>query len=174
MAANVECSAFVPYIIRDSNKDIRVSKVVPIRHGLSDASTEIEAEPDLVDLFAPEGFVSSLNSVHITGAQMRAAIETIAAVPVRSEADIAEHGRRLAAFASDYGFAPAPYAGMALHARAIAMDRWCQLHDPFGETDADAFYEAGARAKLIRTDEGLGFDPAPFAELIQFITEIPY
>lgn len=134
----------------------------------------VEAEPDLVDLFAPEGFVSSLNSVHITGAQMRAAAETIAPIHVRSESDIAEHGRRLAAFARDHGFEPAPYAGMALHARAIAMDRWCHLHDPFGETDADACYEAGARAKLVRTGEGLGFDPVPFAELVQFVTEIPY
>lgn len=151
-----------------------MSKVVPIRPGVTDALAEIEAEPDLVDLFAPDGFVSSLNSAHITGAQMRAAIETIAAIPVRSEADVAEHGRRLAAFASDYGFVPASYAGMALHARAIAMDRWCHLHDPFGETDADAFYEAGARAKLVRTGEGLGFDPAQFAELVQFVTEIRY
>lgn len=151
-----------------------MSKIVAIRPQAAKASAEIETEPDLVDLFAPEGFVSSLNSVHITGAQMRAAINTIAAIPVRSEADIAEHGRLLAAFASDHGFEPAAYAGMALHARAIAMDRWCNLHDPFGETDADAFYEAGARAKLTRTNEGLGFDPAAFAELIQFITELPY
>jgi len=149
-----------------------MSKVVPIRPQVADALADIEAEPDLVDLFAPEGFVNSLNSVHVTGAQMRSAIETIAPVLVRSDADIAEHGRRLAAFAREHGFEPAPYAGMALHARAIAMDRWCQLHDPFGETDADAFYEAGARAKLVRTDEGLGFDPAPFAELVQFATDI--
>lgn len=151
-----------------------MSKVVPIRPGVADALAEIDAEPDLVDLFAPEGFVSSLNSVHVTGTQMQAAVETIAAIMVRSEADIAEHGRLLAAFAADYGFEPSAYAGMALHARAIAMDRWCNLHDPLGQTDADAFYEAGARANLIRTDEGLGFDPAAFAELIQFITEIPY
>src|SRR3546814_4896208 len=84
---------------------------------------EMEAEADLVDLFAPGGFVTTLNSVHITGPQMRAAVETIAHIPVRSEADVAEHGRLLGLFASDYGFAPAAYAGMALHARAIAMDR---------------------------------------------------
>jgi hypothetical protein len=105
---------------------------------------------------------------------MRAAVEMIAPIPVRNEADIAEHGRLLAAFASDYGFEPAAYAGMALHARAIAMDRWCNLHDPFGQTDAEAFYEAGARAKLMRTEEGLGFDPEAFAELFRFVTEIPY
>lgn len=150
-----------------------MSKVVPIRPDM-DASAEIEAEADLVDLFAPGGFLETLNSVQITGAQMRAAIETIAPVPVRSEADVAEHGRLLAAFASDYGFEPAAYAGMALHARAIAMDRWCNLHDPFGKTDIDAFYEAGARAKLIRTDEGLGFDPEAFAEIIRYMTDVPY
>lgn len=151
-----------------------MSKIVPIRPDIGDAVAEIEAEPDLVDLFAPGGFVEALNSVHITGAQMRAAIETIAAIPVRSEADVAEHGRLLAAFASDYGFEPVPYPGMALHARAIAMDRWCQLHDPLGETDTDAFYEAGARAKLQRTEEGLAFDPSQMTELIRFATEVPY
>jgi len=151
-----------------------MSKVVPIRSGMAAAIAEIEAEPHFVDLFAPGGFVESLNSVHVTGAQMRAAIETIAQIPVRSDGDVAEHGRLLAIFASDYGFEPAAYAGMALHARAIAMDRWCQLHDPFGETDVDAFYEAGARARLRRTDEGLAFDPPQVAELIRFASEVPY
>ena len=151
-----------------------MSKVVPIRPDRAAAAKEIEAEADLVDLFAPGGFVTTLNSVHITGPQMRAAVETIAHIPVRSEANVAEHGRLLGLFASDYGFAPAAYAGMALHARAIAMDRWCNLHDPFGETDVDAFYEAGARAKLIRTEDGLGFDPEAFAEIIRFMTDVPY
>ena len=151
-----------------------MSKVVPIRPDRAAASAEIEAEADLVDLFAPGGFVTTLNSVHITGPQMRAAVETIAHITVRSEADVAEHGRLLGLFASDYGFAPAAYAGMALHARAIAMDRWCNLHDPFGETDVDAFYEAGARAKLIRTEDGLGFDPEAFAEIIRLMTDLPY
>src|SRR3546814_4754017 len=104
--------------------------------------------------------------------QMRAAVETIAHIPVRSEADVAEHGRLLGLFASDYGFAPAAYAGMALHARAIAMDRWCNLHDPFGETDVDAFYEAGARAKLMRTEDGLGFDPEAFARSEEHTSEL--
>ena len=151
-----------------------MSKVVPIRPDRAAASAEIEAEADLVDLFAPGGFVTTLNSVHITGPQMRAAVETIAHIPVRSEADVAEHGRLLADFARDYGFAPAAYAGMALHARAIAMDRWCNIHDPFGETDVDAFYEAGARAKLVRTEDGLGFDPEAFAAIIRFMTDVPY
>ncbi|MHA4838142.1 hypothetical protein [Sphingopyxis sp. MSC1_008] len=151
-----------------------MSKIVSIRPDMTGCAAEIEAEPDLVDFFLPGGFVESLNSVHITGPQMRAAVETIAHIPVRSDADIAEHGRLLAAFASDYGFEPAAYAGMALHARAIAMDRWCNLHDPFGQTNVEAFYEAGARAKLVRTEEGLGFDPEAFAELIRFATEIPY
>src|SRR3546814_15709225 len=54
------------------------------------------------------------------------------------------------------------------------MDRWCNLHDPFGETDVDAFYEAGARAKLMRTEDGLGFDPEAFAEIVRFMTDLPY
>ena len=70
-----------------------MSKVVPIRPDRAAASAEIEAEADLVDLFAPGGFVTTLNSVHITGPQMRAAVKTIANIPERSEADDAEHGR---------------------------------------------------------------------------------
>src|SRR3546814_12537029 len=104
-----------------------MSKVGPIRPEMGVRAKGMEAEADLGDLFAPGGFVTTLNSVHIAGPQMRAAGETIAHIPVRSEADVAEHGRLLGLFASDYGFAPAAYAGMALHARAIAMDRWCNL-----------------------------------------------
>src|SRR3546814_16469740 len=87
---------------------------------------------------------------------MRAAVETIAHIPVRSEADVAEHGRLLGLFASDYGFATAAYAGMALHASALALDSWCNLNEPFAETDLDAFHEGGAGAKLLRTAEVVG------------------
>src|SRR3546814_2660944 len=75
------------------DKGISMSKVVPIRPDMAVPAKEMEAEADLVDLFAPGGFVTTLNSVHITGPQMRAAVETIAHIPVRSEADVAEHGR---------------------------------------------------------------------------------
>src|SRR3546814_16892732 len=113
------------------DKGISMSKVVPIRPDMAVPAKEMEAEADLVDLFAPGGFVTTLNSVHITGPQMRAAVETIAHIPVRSEADVAEPGQLLGLFASDYGFAPAAYAGMALPAPALALDLWRPPHEPF-------------------------------------------
>ena len=111
-----------------------MSKVVPIRPELADSRTEIVAEPDLVDLFAPSGFVETLNSVAITGPQMRAAIETVAPIQVRSDADVVEHGRLLAAFARDYGFEPADYAGMP---PLPGQYRQCKNGDPVGAAIGD-------------------------------------
>jgi len=151
-----------------------MSKMDDIRDRVEDEASSAQYGVVEADLFAPDGFLAAVNAVTITGPQMRAAIETIAHIPVRSEADIAEHGRLLAGFASDYGFSPAAQAGTALHARAIAMDRWCNRYDPFGQTDIDAFYEAGARAMLVVTAEGPGFEPESFGALVQSITEMPY
>lgn len=93
---------------------------------------------------------------------------------MRNEIDAREHGRLLKQFAADYGFTPPAYAGPALHSRAIAMDRWCHRHDPYGQTDVDAFYEAGARALIIDSAEGPAFEPKEFGELIQFYAEMPF
>jgi hypothetical protein len=126
------------------------------------------------DMNPPGGLLAALNAVAITGRQMRAAIEAIQHVQIRTEADVIEHGRLLAAFASEYGFKPAIGASSALHARAIAMDLWCQQYDPYGQTDIDAFFEAGGRCPLIETDKGVTFDPQVFAELVEYIAEMPF
>ena len=122
----------------------------------------------------PGGAIAAINSVVLTGPQLRAAIETIRDIPVRSEADMIRHAQLLSSFAAEYGFKPVFYAGAALHARAMALDRWCHRYDPFGLTDKDAFFEAGARAPLIVRPEGAGFEPHAFAELIGFLTDMPY
>lgn len=116
------------------------------------------------DLYVPGGFLDAINAVPITGADMKRAIDLIRPRPVRSQSDIAEHGRILERFARERSMGD--YGGAAFHARAIAMDRWCQLHDPFGETDPDGFYAAGATAPLVESDEGLAFDPDCFRERI--------
>jgi hypothetical protein len=136
----------------------------------SDAErAEIEAR-----LHSEGGALAAVNAVRITGAQLRAAIDAIQHIRVRSEADMVEHARILSAFADEYGFTPCHYAGPALHARAVALDRWCNLYDPHGQTDVDAFFEAGATAPLVETPEGLAFEPVSFAELIAFIAELPF
>jgi len=151
-----------------------MSKIIRTSAWRDAASAKPADEPSMGDLFEPEGFLAALNAVAITGPQMRSAIEAIAHHSVRSPADFAVHAGLLAAFAADYGFEPAAPAAAALHARAIAMDRWCQAYDPFGDSDVDAFYDAGARARLVDTGAGIGFEPESFGELIAFIAEIPW
>lgn len=122
----------------------------------------------------PEGgLLAALNQVVFTGPQMRAALDAIAHVQVRTQADAVQHSRILGEFVREYGFA-SNYAGPALHARAVAMDRWCRLYDPTGLTDRDAFFEAAGRFPLSQTDTGMAFEPVAFAELIQFITDLPF
>lgn len=139
----------------------------------TDASDTERAEIE-AQLHPEGGVLAAVNAVRMTGAQLRAAIETIQHIPVRSDADIVEHARILSAFADEYGFAPRDYAGPALHARAVALDRWCNRYDPHGQTDVDAFFEAGATAPLTETPEGMAFEPLSFAELIAFIAELPF
>lgn len=105
---------------------------------------------------------------------MRAATETIQHVQMRTEADGREHAKLLRKFAADYGFLPAALAGPALHSRGIAMYRWRNLCDPLGQTDIDAFYEAGARAPIVNGAEGPAFEPKDFGELVQFYAEMPF
>ena len=123
----------------------------------------------------PEGgLLAAINAVAITGPQLQAAYEAVREFPVRTQADAAGHAHILRGFADEYGFTPADYAGPALHMRIVAMDRWCRLHDPRGETDRDAFFEAAGRQALIQTETGVAFEPESFAALIQFITDLPF
>jgi hypothetical protein len=137
-----------------------------------------EAQPEqraaIEQRLNPEGgLLAAINAVAITGPQMRAAINAIAHIQVRSQADAVQHARILGDFAREYGF-PSNYAGPALHARAVAMDRWCRLHDPHGQTDVDAFFEAAGRFPLTQTEQGMAFEPEGFADLISIITDMPF
>ena len=123
----------------------------------------------------PEGgLLAAINAVAVTGPQLKAAYEAVQHIKVRNQADAAEQARILRGFADDYGFTPADYAGPALHMRIVAMDRWCRAHEPRGETNRDAFFEAAGRQPLIQTETGMAFEPESFAELIQFITDLPF
>jgi len=124
-----------------------------LKHWLATEASESERAEIEARVNPPGGALAALNSVQISGPQLRAAISAIQHIQVRSEADMVEHGRILSAFADEYGFKPSDYAGAALHARAMALDRWCHHYDPYGQTDVDAFFDAGARAPLIETSE---------------------
>jgi len=138
-----------------------------------------EASPDqraaIERRLNPEGgLLAAINAVAITGPQLKAAYEAVQPIKIRSQADAAEQARLLRGFADEYGFTPAAYAGPALHMRIVAMDRWCRAHDPRGETDRDAFFGAASRQPLVQTETGMAFEPVSFAELIQFITDLPF
>ncbi|UVO50135.1 hypothetical protein M0208_06235 [Sphingomonas sp. SUN019] len=149
-----------------------MGKIDDMRHWLAAETSDEERAAIERRVNPPGGGLAALNVVAITGLQMRAAIEAIQHVPVRSDADVVDHARILRAFAQEYGFSED--AGAAFHARAIAMDTWCHRHDPFGQTDVAAFFEAGATCPLIETDEGVVFDPQIFGDLIVFIAELPF
>lgn len=117
---------------------------------------------------------ATLSDVRFTAAQMKAAVAALRHLPVRSEADVVEHAMILADFVRDQRIEPAETARMALRARIVAMDRWCGRHDPHGQTDVNAFFEASARAPLVQTEGGRGFEPVSFGELIELIAEVPF
>lgn len=140
---------------------------------------EVEAGPEekasLDALVSPPGGVlAALNRVLVSGPQLRAAIEALQRHPVTCDADVMRHALILSAFAEAQDLGPVDFAGPALHARAIAMDFWCHHHDPAGQSDVDAFFEASARQPLIETNEGIGFEPVSFGALIAFIADLPY
>jgi hypothetical protein len=115
-----------------------------------------------------------LSAVRFSAEQMRTAVAALQYRPVESEADVVEHAAILVDFVRDRGIEPLDVAGIALYARIVAMDRWCARQDPHGQTDVDAFFEASARAPLVQTKAGRGFEPVGFAELIETIAEMPF
>lgn len=151
-----------------------MSMIDNIRDGIATEAPAEEREAIERRLNPPGGALAALNAVVITGPQMRAAIEAIQHIQVRCEADAIVHGLILAAFAAENGITPEDYAGPALHARVVAMDRWCQLYDPYGQRDIDAFFQASARCPLIETGDGMAFNPQAFADLVTFIAELPF
>lgn len=122
----------------------------------------------------PGGLLAMFNSVTATGPQMEAAITALSRVPIRIESDLQTHAAILGQLAAEQKLVPADYAAPALHARVVALDTWCNLHDPFGLTDRDAVMAAAGRAPLVPIGRGLGFEPVAFADLVAFISAMPF
>lgn len=139
-------------------------------HGATD--TEKQALDELLN--PPGGLLSMFNSVTLTGPQMEAAVAAVSAILIRSECDVRAHARILAQFALDQKLVPADYAAPALHARVVALDAWCNLYDPYGLTDRNAVMTAAGRAPLVELGRGLGFEPIGFADMVAFVTELPF
>jgi hypothetical protein len=122
----------------------------------------------------PGGLLAALNERSFSGTQMRAAVHAVSHVPLREPADMAEHSRILREFFAAEGLGTSDHGIAGLEGRLIAMNNWCAKHDPHGQTDVEAFFEAAGRQPLISTNEGIGFEPVSFGELIRFIAELPF
>ena len=115
-----------------------------------------------------------LNAVALTGAQFEAAMRAVAALPEQSRHSPAAQALALQAFADHEGIAGSVFASAALHARMAALDAWTRDHDPRREANAEAVMEAAAHQSLSQTENGIGFDPVSFGELILFVEELPF
>ena len=151
-----------------------MSLVENARHWAENETSDAEKAALDTLLNPPGGLLAMFNSVTLTGPQMDAAITAISQVPIRTESDLQAHATILARFAAEQKLVPADYAAPALHARVVALDAWCNLYDPYGLTDRDAVMTAAGRAPLVEMERGLGFEPMAFAELVRFVTELPF
>jgi hypothetical protein len=123
---------------------------------------------------SPGGELAALNGVSVPAPAMRAAIDAIQHIQIKCDAGAIQHAEILIELADDMGLEPEAHAASALHARAIALDRWCERHDPYGQTDIEALFQAAARCPLIEYENGLAFDPETFRDLMSVIIELPF
>jgi hypothetical protein len=114
-----------------------------------------------------------LNGVTLSGPQIEAALEILAALPGHLRARPAAQALALQAYAREAGFEEES-APTALHARVTALAKWTAAHDPERQSDVGSVMEAAARFPLAETDAGIGFEPGGFQELILFIDDLPW
>jgi hypothetical protein len=114
-----------------------------------------------------------LNAVPVSGPQLEAALEILAALPAHLRARPVAQALTLQAYASEAGFEE-DAASAALHARVTALAKWTAAHDPERQSDARSVLEAAARFPLGETEAGIGFEPGGFQELILFIDDLPW
>jgi hypothetical protein len=117
--------------------------------------------------------MARLNAVPVSGAQLEAALEILAALPAHLRARPAAQALALQAHAGEAGL-EADRASAALHVRATALATWTAVHDPERQSEPRSVFEAAARFPLAETDAGIGFEPGGFQELILFIDDLPW
>jgi hypothetical protein len=130
-------------------------------------------QPAAVDRDRDMSATDRLNAVPVSGPQLEAALEILAALPAHLRAQPAAQALALQAYAREAGFEE-DAASAALHARVTALAKWTAAHDPERQSDARSVLEAAARFPLGETEEGIGFEPGGFQELILFIDDLPW
>lgn len=131
------------------------------------------AKPRDMDMSIDMSATDRLNAVPISGPQLEAALEILAALPAHLRAGPAAQALALQAYAREAGFEE-DAASAALHARVAALAKWTAAHDPDRQSDARSVLEAVARFPLGETEAGIGFEPGGFQALILFIDELPW
>ena len=114
-----------------------------------------------------------LNAVPLSGPQLEAALEILAALPAHLRALPAAQSLALQAYAREAGFEEEA-ASAALHARVTALAKWTAAHDPERQSDARSVLEAAARFPFSEGECGIMFDAAGFQEMVLFIEELPW
>jgi hypothetical protein len=114
-----------------------------------------------------------LNGVTLSGPQIEAALEILAALSEHLRVRPAAQALALQAYAREAGFQE-EHAPAALHARVTALAKWTATRDPERQSDVRSVMEATARFPLAETDAGIGFEPGGFQELILFIDDLPW
>jgi hypothetical protein len=130
--------------------------------------------PAIAAIDTGSSVIGQLNSVALTGAQIAAALEVLALLPVAQRENSHAQAMVLRAYALDAGFMDQAVAGSALHARVTALAKWTAAHDPLRQSDPQAVIEAAARHPLVEAGGGIGFEGAAFQEMILFIEELPW
>jgi len=114
-----------------------------------------------------------LNGVTLSGPQIEAALEILAALPAPLRARPAAQALALQAYAREAGFQE-EHASAAIHARVTALAKWTAAHDPARQSTIRSVMEATARFPLTDLDAGIGFEPGGFQELILFVDDLPW
>lgn len=114
-----------------------------------------------------------LNAVPVSGPQLEAALEILAALPAHLRALPAAQALALQAYSREAGLEEEA-ASAALHARVTALAKWTAARDPERQSDARSVLEAAARFPLSEGECGIMFDTAGFQEMVLFAEELPW
>ena len=120
------------------------------------------------------GAVDRLNSVSISAANLEAALEALAHLPIHAQRDPVAQALTLQAYGREAGLEDHVLAAAALHARVTALAKWTASHNPDRQSDVSSVMEAAARFPLCELGDGIGFEAAGFQETILFIEELPW
>ena len=115
--------------------------------------------------------LSALNAVRLSPHHFSAALDALTALSAVERTDPVAQTIALSAFA-DAARIPTDFAPAALQARVVALDRWLARNGR--HPNLEALMEAAAVCPLVTGSGGVEFDAEIFADLVEFIDELPW